>query len=185
MLELIPPRFGRVIASAVLSGALAFPLALGVLPGPIAADRAVAEDIFAQAGNGWEVYENERFGTRLAYPADFTPGPAPENGDGRRFTSEDATLEVYAWENLEGESAQSLKSRLLGSEGYEDVTYSPSGRTWLVISGFRDSNIFYEKYFFRGDTVHGFGMEFPESEKPYYQDIVEAIEDSFRAGWEG
>ena len=178
-------RRGRVaLASALLGALFVLPLTV-VLPGPIGSDPANAEDMFAAAGNGWEIYENERFGTRIAYPAEFTPGPAPENGDGRRFTSEDATIEVYAWHNTDGEDAQSLKQRLLGTEGYDEVTYSPSGRSWLVISGFRGSNIFYEKYFFRGDMVHGFGMEFPESEKPYYQDIVEEIEDSFRAGWEG
>ena len=30
-----------------------------------------------------------------------------------------------------------------------------------MLSGYRGDNIFYEKYFFRGDTVHGFGIEFP------------------------
>ena len=173
------------LQTVVVSSLIAVPLAFGLVPVPTAIGPAVAQDTIRPAGNGWEIYVNERFGTSLAFPAEFTPGPEPENGDGRRFTSEDATLEVYAWENVDGESAASLKRRLVGTEGYENVTYSPSGRTWLVISGYRDGNIFYEKYFFRGDTVHGFGMEFPESEKPYYQEIVEQIEDSFRAGWEG
>ncbi|MDQ3674415.1 MAG: hypothetical protein M3365_08575 [Gemmatimonadota bacterium] len=185
MLELIQRLRGRAIPPAIGGGFLVLTLALGFVPGPAASDPAAAQDSFIQAGDGWATYVNERFGTSLAVPADFTPAAAPENGDGRRFTSEDATLEVYAWDNVDGETAGSLKSRLIGSEGYSDVTYSPSGRSWLVVSGYRGDNIFYEKYFFRGDTVHGFGMEFPSSEKPYYEDIVEEIEDSFRAGWEG
>lgn len=161
---------------------LALPLAIGALPGLMPVGAVRAEDSFIRSGDGWATYVNERFGTRLAYPADFAPAAPPQNGDGRRFASEDATLEVYAWENLDGESAGSLKRRLVGSEGYTEVTYSPSGRNWLVLSGHRGGMIFYEKYLFRGGTIHGFGIEFPAAEKPYYADIVEEIEDSFRAG---
>lgn len=185
MHELIQRLKGRAILPALGCGLLAATLALGFVPGPAAIQAASAQDSFVPAGDGWATYVNERFGTSLAVPADFTPAAAPENGDGRRFTSEDATLEVYAWDNVDGETAESLKGRLIGSDGYSDVTYSPLGRSWLVISGYRGDNIFYEKYFFRGDTVHGFGMEFPSAEKPYYDNVVEEIEDSFRAGWEG
>jgi hypothetical protein len=166
-----------------LAAGVALVLAGAGIPGTILVPASAAADRFEDVGGGWQAYENERFGTRLVYPSDFSPAEAPENGDGRRFQSQDATLEVYAWQNVEGESAGTLKARLVGSEGYHDVTYSPSGRNWLVISGFRGDNIFYEKYFFRGDTIHGFGMEFPRSEKPYYAPIVEEIEDSFRPGW--
>lgn len=149
----------------------------------IAIPNSAMADQFEDLGGGWQGYVNERFGTRLVFPSIFTPAEAPEAGDGRRFLSDDATLEVYAWENIDGETASSLKRRLLGSTGYTDVTYSPSGRSWLVVSGYRGDNIFYEKYFFRGGEIHGFGMEFPSEKKPRYAPIVEEIEDSFRAGW--
>ena len=69
-----------------------------------------------------------------------------------------------------------------GGQGYTEVTYSPSGDNWLVMSGIRGDSIFYEKYFFRGDVVHAFGMEFPSAAKPRYAPIVERIENSFGAG---
>ncbi len=167
----------RSLALALIATAL--PLA--VAPG--FSSQAKAEDQFLPAANGWETYVNERFGTTLSYPADiFSPGQAPENGDGRRFDGGDAALEVFAWANADNETARSLKSRLIGTEGYEEVTYSPMGPNWLVLSGFRGDDIFYEKYFFRGDTVHGFGMEFPQAEKPFYAPIVEGIENSFQTG---
>jgi hypothetical protein len=148
--------------------------------------RAPAADRFEPAGAGWEVYVNERFGTSFTFPADvFAPADPPANGDGRRFISPDATLEVYAWNNVDRETAGTLKHRLTGSQGYDRVTYSPAGADWLVLSGYRGKNIFYEKYFFRGDIVHGFGIEFPASAKPHYAPIIERIEDSFRAGDSG
>ena len=172
-------HFARTAATALLITAGAASLG-AVLPGSALADQ------FEPIGGGWEVYVNDRYGTSLAFPADiFTPAEPPENGDGRRFHSDDATLEVYAWQNVDNESANSLKRRLVGTEGYTEVTYSPSGSSWLVLSGYRGDNIFYEKYFFRGGEVHGFGMEFPADEKPFYAPMVERIEDSFRAGWDG
>lgn len=158
-------------------------LSLSLLAGAAAIETAGAQDQFVPAGGGWETYVNDRFGTSLVFPAElFTPEPPPENGDGRRFLAPDATLEIYAWDNADGESADSLRRRLVGSDGYTEVTYSPSGAGWLVISGYRGDNIFYEKYFFRGEAVHGFGMEFPRGEKPRYAPIIERIENSFRAG---
>lgn len=183
MVTMIPSRCGRLAARALALGIGAAVLALGISPLPPLVSSAHAEDLFIPAANGWETYVNERFGTTLSYPADiFTPGDPPENGDGRRFDGGDAALEVFAWANSDNESAQSLKDRLVGTEGYADVTYSPVGANWLVLSGFRGDDIFYEKYFFRGDTVHGFGMEFPRSEKPFYAPIVEQVENSFRTG---
>ena len=75
-----------------------------------------------------------------------------------------------------------MKRRTIGSEGYERVTYSPSGDTWLVVSGFRGDRIFYEKFSFKDGVISAFGVEFPTGEKPFYSPIVERIEDSFRAG---
>lgn len=171
------PQGRRLVLFALLCAAA---VAAGIAGTARAADSLVA------AGDGWQTYVNERFGTSLDFPADvFTPQEPPENGDGRRFVSQDATLEVYAWNDLDEENAATLKRRLVGAEGYTDVTYSPSGSNWLVLSGYRGESIFYEKYFFRADIVHGFGMEFPAAEKPYYAPIVERIEDSFRAGRDG
>ena len=173
----------RGVFGAVARAPAVLALSLGLLAGAAWARAASAQDQFVPAGGGWETYVNDRFGTSLVYPAEiFTPEPPPENGDGRRFVSPDATLEIYAWDNTDGETAASLRRRLLGSDGYTDVTYSPAGAGWLVISGYRGENIFYEKYFFSGDEVHGFGIEFPREAKPRYAPIIERIENSFRAG---
>ena len=143
-------------------------------------------DQFLPAQGGWQTYVNERFGTRLDFPANiFVPGEAAENGAGRRFAAANAALEIYSFENIERETPASLKGRLVGSEGYADVTYSPAGDSWLVLSGFRGPIIFYEKYFFKGGVISGFGMEFPADEKPRFAPIIERMEDSFRAGGRG
>jgi hypothetical protein len=140
-------------------------------------------DSFLPASDGWQSYVNDRFGMRFDYPAElFTPEPPPTNGDGRTFRAADASLQIFAFQNIENETPASLERRLVGAEGYENVTYSPSGSGWLVLSGFRGETIFYEKYLFRGGIIAAFGMEFPSARKPFYAPMVERIEDSFRAG---
>ena len=157
----------------------------GLISASAQTDAAVSgsEDVIVPGQGGWETYINGRFGTQISYPADvFRPGEAQADGDGRSFSSQDAQLEVFGFDNPSGETARSLRDRLVGSQGYEDVTYTRSGSTWLVLSGFRGDRIFYEKYFFRGGTIQAFGLEFPSDAKPFYAPIVEALEDTFRAG---
>ena len=139
-------------------------------------------DQFLPAGGGWQTYINDRSGVSFDFPADvFAPQPPPDNGDGRSFRSENATLQIVAIHNIDGQSPAEFKRELLAGGGYEDVTYSPSGETWFVLSGFRGENIFYEKYLFTDEMVSVFGIEFPTQEKPYYAPIIERIEDSFHA----
>lgn len=143
---------------------------------------AALADSFIRLGDGWQTYINARYGTQLDYPADvFAPGIPPENGDGLQFRSPDATLEVFAFQNIDHDLPATLKRRLVGGAGYANVTYSPQGENWLVLSGLRGETVFYEKYLFRGSVVHAFGLEFTESAKPRYSPIVERMENSFKA----
>jgi hypothetical protein len=140
-------------------------------------------DQFLPSSGGWQTYINDRFGVSFEFPADiFEPQAAPDNGDGRSFRSDSATLQIVAFHNIDDQSLAEFRRELLAGDGYEEVTYNPSGETWFVLSGFRGDNIFYEKYLFNDDVVSVFGIEFPTDEKPYYAPIIERIEDSFEAG---
>jgi hypothetical protein len=133
-------------------------------------------------GNGWQTYVNDRFGMQFDVPADFQPAAPPENGDGRSFEKGDASIYIFASHNTQGDTPKSFKKQLIGTQGYEKVTYSPSGGTWLVISGFRGTRIFYENYFFHDGVISAFVMDFPKEKKPLYAPVIEHIEDSFKAG---
>lgn len=151
----------------------------------IGAPSSAMADTFADIGSGWQRYSNDLYGTEFEFPAQiFDVTPAPETNEGRQFLSRDATLEIFATENITGEGVDGLKRRVLKKEegNGHDVTYSPSGQNWFVVSGFRGDQIFYEKYLLRDGVIHAFGMEFPVSAKPRYAPIIERIEDSFRVG---
>lgn len=179
----IRPRNARLMAAAL-------GCALALAPAPSAhaqqapaAAQAGTRDLFLAAEGGWQTYVNGRFGMVLSFPPDlFTPADPPANGDGRRFLSPEAGLETFGWVNAEGETPASMKARLVGSAGYEQVTYGPVGRDWVALSGYRGGKIFYEKYIFRGDTVQAFGMEYPAPLRDRYDRVLERVEDAFRAG---
>jgi hypothetical protein len=143
---------------------------------PAAADQLVPR------GDGWQTYVNDRFGMQFDIPGDFQPAAPPENRDGRSFEKGNASIYIFASHNVDGDTPAAFKRKLIGTKEYEDVTYSPAGDSWLVVSGFRGERIFYEKYFFRGGVISAFGMDFPKEDKPRYAPVIERIEDSFKAG---
>ncbi len=154
-----------------------------VFASAVAPTGSALADSFTPIGNGWQTYTNARFGMSLDYPANvFTPLQPPQNGDGQAFASPDASLKIFAAHNVLNDTPASMKRDMVGMKDYENVTYSPSGDTWLVLSGYRGTRIFYEKYFFRGGVISAFQLEFPQERKPFYAPIIERIENSFRPG---
>jgi hypothetical protein len=164
------------MSSAILRAAAVLVLVL-------LAGAAALADQFRVRGGGWMTYVNDRYGMSIDYPANvFAPETPPENGDGRAFASADARIEIFATHNIDNDTPVTFRDKMSETDGYEDVTYSPSGDTWLVISGFRDDMIFYEKYMFRGGVIFAFGIDFPTERKPFYAPLVERMEDSFKPG---
>ena len=147
----------------------------------IAGSPAIADQLVPR-GDGWQTYINDRFGMQFDIPADFQPAAPPEDGGGRSFDKGDASIYIFGSYNTEGDTPASFKAQMITTQGYENVTYSPSGYSWLVISGFRGERIFYEKYFFHDGVISAFGMDFPKEDKPLYAPVIERIEDSFHAG---
>lgn len=125
-------------------------------------------------------YRNERFGTSATFPADIfsTALEAPAEGDGLGWVSPDgANIFVYGRENAGGETPRSV---IAGRAGVDDVTYNRSGNRWAVVSGYRDGEIFYERYIFRGDLIHSVSIRYPQTERATYDRLVGPITMSLR-----
>jgi hypothetical protein len=135
----------------------------------------------AVADDQWRNYLDPRFGMSIDYPAgiltsvEHTPEGITASGQGIRF-------DLLARKVPGMRSAAALAQMIKETEGYEDVTYQTAGKHWLVVSGYRDDDIFYEKFFLRGGSVQGFSMEYPASKRMLVDPLIERMEDSFRAG---
>ncbi len=153
-----------------------------------AAVLAAGSHAQAQSGQRWANYKNQRFGYVLSYPASvFTPQPPPENGDGQTFLTSDgkAKVVVYATLNDERFSPKDYRSTILKEfGGYDQMDYSPTGKTWFVLSGFRGDAIYYQKVMFScgNRVISALSVTFPRVEKKFYEGLIEVMEDSFRPG---
>jgi hypothetical protein len=134
--------------------------------------------------NGYGRYENSRFGYSIAYPASFTAGTAPVNGDGLSFTSKngDAILGVYGSNSVSGSSiASRMDEYVKGIRG--NIAYRASGSTWFVVAWTDPDGVkaHYYKTFIGTRSENSFLFSYPYAE-PDYEATVTAIERSFRPG---
>ena len=141
-----------------------------------------------QAEERWISYKNARFGYSLYYPsALFEADPPPENGGGLTLTSEDGSAKsvVFGVHNSEDLSPKEYRRILLEEfGGYDRLDYSPVSKSWFVLSGYRGETIYYQKVMFscRNKVVNVFSVNFPTAEKPYYERLIEIMEDNFKTG---
>jgi hypothetical protein len=92
---------------------------------------------------------------------------------------------VGAWNNEAGQTPDDFNRwSLANAGGYDEQTYVPRGRSWFVISGYRGTNIYYERVMFSysGRVVNVFAITYPNESRGLYDPIVEQMEDHFRPG---
>lgn len=153
-------------AIVVITCLVAFAIGSGWSSGSVAAE--------------WLRYKDPRFGTSTLYPVDlFSEQTATPTG--ATFSGMGGFLEISA-AHLSVNSVDELRRLMAETPGYDRVTYSPQGRNWLVVSGYRGENIFYEKYFVNDGVVEGFALDYPITSRKLFDPVVERIEDSFSPG---
>lgn len=122
-------------------------------------------------------YVNARFATRLTFPDDVFDAPQPpsENGDGMSWESDDgAWLGVWGQFNALDHDEKALLDFL--TPEFAEVTYSKVGKGFVVLSGFDDGKVFYQRTNFGGDGVlHTMLMRYPAKLKAKYDPLVGPI----------
>lgn len=156
----------------ILFMALSFGISLAAIP-------------IAFAETGWTHYHNERFGTSADVPAGWKMGAAPENNDGRVFTSPDdaATLIISGSLNTETDLKAAFKTYETPNKG-ETITYKQRTGLAITASGTSGKDIFYGKHLLscRNQIWNSVYLEYPASQKAVYDPIVARVAKSLRAG---
>ena len=138
----------------------------------VAAHAATAEPL---------TYTSERFGTSATFPSDiFTEQQEPpENGDGLTWHSADgASLAIFGSYNVLDETPKSRQAAAKAA-GTREVTYSKTGKNWLVLSGFEGELVFYERYLFADSgIVHAMVLTYPQSLMVKYDLVAGKIASS-------
>jgi len=101
----------------------------------------------------WRSYYNDRFGVTADTPSEWKMGPAPENNDGRVFTSPDgsATITISgSFSVLSYDEEVAIKTAPDGGV----VSYKKIKPRLVVVSGTKGDRIFYSKSILScGDTI--------------------------------
>lgn len=128
----------------------------------------------------WRTYQNPRFGTIGQYPAGWTMGPAPENDDGRVFTSPDGGA------NLTISGIRFMQSRteefaiLLQPHDGETIVYRRQGPDWVVVSGTNGDRIFYRKSLLTCGVWNDMSLDYPAADKARFDPIVAHVAASLK-----
>lgn len=135
-------------------------------------------------GHRWYSYENARYGTRLAYPADlFGRGVGSPNGDGVTMRAADgATLAVFGANNVNDDTPARYVEGLVGDgPRYARLSYRLVRPGFAILSGVSGGRVFYERYAFaRGGTIHAFVLEYPVAARARYDGLVARMSASLR-----
>ncbi len=131
-------------------------------------------------GVSYEVYENERFGFSLLYPADIlSPADRLPDGTGRFFLADDgsAALSAYGAPKVAGALEAAYSQELAAAD--QTVTYGASGAGWFVVSGYRNGAVFYQKTIETDTALVSFRIAYHPSWKPLMDDITTEISRAF------
>ena len=128
----------------------------------------------------WKQYVNERFGFSLKYPAPLVASPDPVDGAGREYHTPDHEFSVATAAHFLRivDSNESLESHW--QEELKDlknqISYKTKGASWYVVSGVTtNGQVFYHKFFTKGNNWATFHITYPKSKKAKYDSWVTRI----------
>ncbi len=140
---------------------------------------------FHANAESWRIYHNTRFGATAQIPANWSMDPAPENNDGRSFTSPDKRAKIVIAGIFAGTPRpdEDIALRAKPNDG-EVVTYEKRGIRWIVVSGTKGNVIFYRKSILTcGNSIwNDFSIEYPFAEKEKYDALVKHVAASLHGG---
>lgn len=120
-------------------------------------------------------YKNARFGTTITFPVRLFDHrmELPQNGDGVTFLSPDkeASLSVFGQNNaLLLNVSEFAKNASQERQSGDKVTLVQAKENWVVVSGFREEKIFYERFEFgENDIIHAAILLYPANDREKYE----------------
>ncbi|MGF1645039.1 MAG: hypothetical protein ACFCUJ_15480 [Thiotrichales bacterium] len=124
-------------------------------------------------------YCNPRFRFCINYPSDMGMLPPPENDDGREFFYRDGfRFVVSGINNIDDTTPTEAYNQSRGL--FDTVTYKKLGTNWFVVSGLKNGNVLYVKEFVTPESMRSIYIEYPESRKHEYHEVVNILSRSFR-----
>lgn len=135
-------------------------------------------------------YHNDRFDVHGTLPVAFVAGPAPQNGDGRAFTSpeDSGAISIYgSYNTTDSITAYREQTKAFHVNEGAEITYEDGQDDWFVLSGSDGETVFYLRVeqgkSCDGDVVLGHWLiEYSEADRPVYDPRVGGMAEGLRVG---
>lgn len=129
----------------------------------------------------YKTYCNSRYDFCIDYPANFLfPQPESDNGDGRSFwdKANNPILTVYGTNNIDEKSLKEVFQAEINE--VETLTYQKLGKNFFVLSGYRNSKIYYEKVILKEGNLLYAILEYNVKQKNIYDSYCKVLFDTFK-----
>lgn len=140
-----------------------------------------ATPAFAQ---GWDQYDNGRFGYSIAIPPGFSGQGESDNGGGQAFAMDGKPIDLLVWggQALEGFEAEIVQRMAWDQDEAWNITYqatTPRWASWSAIKGFR---ILYQRMVLLcdGSSYAAFRAEYSVTDSAEMDPVVEEMVQSLR-----
>ena len=135
-------------------------------------------------------YHNDRFDVEGRLPVNFVAGPAPQNGDGREFSSPDdsGTISIYgSYNTTDSIAAYREQTRAFHENDGAEIAYEDGQQDWFVLSGTEGGMVFYLRVeqgkSCDGDVVLGHWLiEYSEEDRGVYDPRVGKMSEGLNVG---
>ena len=126
-------------------------------------------------------YENPAFGYSIAYPDTLFHEVQPIGDNrGMEFASPDNEVRMLVYA-IEASTREDLDAQYRAALADPDaqITYRARDENWYIVSGREDDDIFYEKSLSDQEILKTFRIEYPASQKAYYDAVTAIMSASF------
>ena len=142
----------------------------------IALFALVALPAFAQ---GWDRYDNGRYGYSIDVPPDFTGAGESGNGDGQAFQKAGKPIDLLVWGGnlLEGFESEVAQRMAWDTDEAWNVTYEASTPRWASYSAIKGFRILYQRMVLLcdGTSYAAFRAEYSVTDSAEMDPVIERL----------
>ena len=137
---------------------------------------------FAQ---GWDRYDNGRFGYGIDIPPGFAGAGESDNGDGQAFAADGKPTDLLVWGGLLLESFESEVAQRMAWDQDEawNITYEATTPRWASYSAIKGFRILYQRLVLLcdGTSYAAFRAEYSVTDAAAMDPVIERLVRTLRA----
>jgi hypothetical protein len=133
---------------------------------------------------GWQTYDNARFGYTIDIPPGFEVASEASNGDGATFYREAGAMDLFVWgaNLLEDFADEAEQAQAFATEQGYNLTYQATTPQWTSFSGIAAGKVMYQRMqlLCDGQSWAAFRVEYGQRDIAAMDKVIERLVQSLR-----